>query len=247
MYVLITGASSGLGKSLASIFAKENCNLVLVARRFELLENLKIDLSKYNVDIKVITADLSNEEEVYTLFNKISDLKIDIIINNAGFGNLGYFTNTDLDVELKMIDLNIKAIQIITKLYISNNEEGVVVNISSLAGYLPTPIHATYSATKSYISYFSRALDYELKKQKRNMRVLTVAPGPIKTEFNKIANASKNRGMDSNKCAKIIYRGIKKKRSFIVPGFTMKLVYIFNRIIPTKILSRISYRIQSSK
>lgn len=247
MYVIITGASSGLGKELAYILAEQKYNLILVARRLELLKSISKDLKSFDVDVKIISTDLSIKENIYNVFSEIESLDVSMFINNAGFGNLGYFKETSIESELKMIDLNIKAVHIFTKLFINKFEEGTIVNISSLAAYLPTPIHATYSATKSYVSSFSRAVDFELRKQGKKARVLTVAPGPIKTEFNKVANASKNRGMDSKKCAKIIYKGIIKKKALIIPGLSMKLIYIFSRIIPTKILMRISHQIQSSK
>jgi short-subunit dehydrogenase len=247
MYALITGASSGLGKELAMVLAKNNYNLILVARRKNLLDKLKLTLESMGIDVIVKDTDLSKTENCFQLFKDLKEIKIDLLINNAGFGNVGYFHGTNLITELEMIDLNIKAVQILTKLYINNFEEGTVVNISSLAAYLPTPIHATYSSTKSYVSFFSRAVNYELKKQKKNVRVLTVAPGPISTDFNQVAKVSKNRGMDSKKCANIIYKGIVKRKEFIVPGFGMKLIYLLNHFIPTKLLMKISHKIQSTK
>lgn len=247
MYTLITGASSGLGKELAYIFAENNFNLILVARRKNLLDQLKVDLELKGIQVKVVVADLRDTKSCFDLFNSVKDLDITYLINNAGFGNLGYFNDTDLTTELEMIDLNIKAVHILTKLYINNFVEGTVVNISSLAAYFPTPIHATYSSTKSYVSFFSRAVNYELKKQGKNVRILTVAPGPIKTNFNQVAKAAKSHGMDTKKCAKLIYKGIKKRREFIVPGFSLKLIYFFNRFVPTRVLMMFSHKIQNRK
>lgn len=247
MYALITGASSGLGRDFAYLLAKENYNLILIARRENLLQDIRAELLDFNIDIKIIRADLTIKNDIDMAFNEVKDLDVKLFINNAGFGNIGYLKDTNLEIDLKIIDLNIKATHILTKLYIDHFNEGLVVNISSLAAYLPTPIHATYSATKSYVSYFSRAVNYELKKQGKHVRILTVAPGPIKTDFNKVAKASKNRGMDSKKCAQLIYNGIKRKKELIIPGFTMKLVYIFSWLIPTKILMKLSHKIQSNK
>jgi len=247
MYALITGASQGLGKALSKILASNNYNLILVSRNLDLLSRVKLELNDFNVNIDIFCMDLSKPKNCYELFNKIKNYKIDLLINNAGFGNVGYFKDTSLEVELNMINLNIITVQILTKLYLQNNESGLVLNIGSLAGILPTPIHATYSATKSYINSFSRAINYELKKNRKNVRVLTAAPGPVKTNFNKTANSTSNKGMDPDKCARIIYRGISKKKEFIVPGFKMKLVYLFSRFIPTKLLMRLSHKIQSRK
>ncbi|MBI9009275.1 MAG: SDR family oxidoreductase [Tenericutes bacterium] len=247
MYTLITGASSGLGKELAYIFAENNFNLVLVARRKELLDKLKVDLELKGIQVKVVVADLTDVLSCFELFDSVKDLDITYLINNAGFGNLGYFNDTNLNIELEMIDLNIKTVHILTKLFINNFVEGTIVNIGSLAGYIPTPIHATYSSTKSYVNFFSRAVNYELKKQGKNVRVLTVAPGPIKTNFNQVAKASKSHGMETKKCARIIYKGIKKRKEFIIPGFSLNLIYFINRFIPTRMLMMFSHKIQSRK
>lgn len=247
MYALITGASSGLGKEMAYILARNNYNLVLVARRKSLLENLKSELENTGVNVIVKDMDLGDVKNCFQIFEDLKDIKIDLLINNAGFGNVGYFQEANLATELEMIDLNIKAIQILTKLYINIYDDGTIVNISSLAAYLPTPFHATYSATKSYISSFSRAVNFELKKQRKNVRVLTVAPGPVRTNFNKVANAKTSRGMDSTKCANIIYRGIKKRKELIIPGFSMKLIYFINHFIPTGLQMKIAHKIQSKK
>lgn len=247
MYALITGASQGLGKEFAKLLAKENYNLILVSRNVSALNQLKLELEKSSINIEIQGVDLSVEENCFKLMENVKQYKIDLFINNAGFGNIGYFSETDLSKEIKMINLNIKAVHILTKLYINNYDSGTVLNVGSLAGILPTPIHATYSSTKSYINNFSRAISYELKKNKKNVRVLTAAPGPIKTNFNKSANSSSNKGMNATKCAKIIYRGIIKKKEFIVPGFKMKLVYFISRFIPTKLLMSLSHKIQSRK
>lgn len=247
MYAIITGASSGLGKDLSYIFASKGYNLILVARRKQNLEDLKNSLAIFKVEIIIKAVDLSNQENCFTFFDQIKSLDVSLLINNAGFGNVGLFTKTDLSKELQMIDLNIKSIQTLTKLYINNFVKGEVVNISSLAAFLPTPLHATYSATKSYVYYFSRAINYELKKQGKDVKVLTVTPGPIKTNFYKSANTTVNRGMDSKKCAALIYQGIKKRKAFIIPGFSMKLVYFLNKFLPHKFSMKLAYKIQKRK
>jgi len=245
MYALITGASSGLGKDLAILLAKEGYDLILVARRKELLDKLKQQLKNSKIIIKAL--DLSIMDNCKKLFDETKNLDIGLLINNAGFGNLGLFNNTLLDIELNMIDLNIKALQTLTKLYINNYSKGTIVNIGSLAGILPTPRHATYSATKSYINNFSRAINYELKRNNIDILVITVLPGPIKTGFNEVAKATINRGMDSKKCALKIVKGIKKQKSIIIPGFSNKFMYFLVKFIPTKILLKIAYNIQKSK
>ncbi len=244
MYVLITGASSGIGKELAKLFSNDGYDLILVARNKTKLNELAKEL-KNNVLVK--SYDLSDIKKCYLLFEEIKGLDIAYFINNAGFGNLGFFSETDIEIENNMLQLNINAVHTLTKLFIQNYEQGDVVNISSLAAFVPTPTFATYAASKSYVYYLSRAINYELKKQRRNNRVLTVTPGPVKTNFNTKAKAKVNRGMDVKKCAFIIFKGIKKRKSLIIPGFFMKITYLLIKFIPTKLLLKSSYKIQTKK
>ncbi|MBN2876735.1 MAG: SDR family oxidoreductase [Bacilli bacterium] len=247
MYVLITGASSGIGLELARLYSQNGYDLILVARSVEKLNDLKKELKTSSNDIVVKAFDLSSPDQCNQLFDEVKSLNISVFINNAGYGYLGHFSDTDINLERNMLDLNIIAVQILTKLFIQHYEKGTVVNVSSMAAFLPTPTFATYAASKSYVHQLSRAVNYELKKKKKNIRVLTVTPGPVKTKFNERANANINRGMDVTKCAKIIFRGIQKQKELIVPGFSMKVLRIIVPLIPTKILLRFAYRIQNSK
>ena len=247
MYALITGASSGIGREIVYLLAKEKYDIILVARREHLLIDIQQDLSMLGVNGLIEVMDLSIIENTYILFDHIKDLDVKLFINNAGFGNLGLFSNTDLNTDLNILDLNIKAVHILTKLYVKQFQSGLIVNISSMAGLLPTPLHATYSASKSYVYYFSRAVNYELKRDKKDVKLLTVIPGPVKTEFNSVANAKKSRGMDATRCAKIILNGIKHKRALIIPGFKMKLLFFMIRFVPAKRLMSIAYNIQNRK
>ncbi len=247
MYVLITGASSGIGKELAHLYAKNGDNLILVARSQEKLTELAKDLKPNGIEVLVKPYDLSSLDNCKKLIDEIKGYEIRVFINNAGYGNLGFFQDTDLDLEINMLNLNILAVHVLTKLYLQNFTAGDVVNISSMAAFLPTPTFATYAASKSYVNYLSRAVDYELRRRKSSMRVLTVNPGPVKTNFNERAKANINRGMDVKKCAQKIYKGIKKRKAFIIPGFQMKLAYLFTKITPINWLLKASYHIQQSK
>lgn len=247
MYALITGASSGIGREIAYILAKEKYDIILVARRKHLLIDIQQDLSMLGVNVILEVMDLIIIENTHILFEHIKDLDVKLFVNNAGFGNLGLFSNTDLNTDLNILDLNIKAVHLLTKLYVKQFQSGLIVNISSMAGLLPTPLHATYSASKSYVYYLSRAVNYELKREKRDVKLLTVIPGPVKTEFNSVANAKNSKGMDAARCAKIIWNGIKHKRALIIPGFKMKLLFVIIRFIPAKWLMSIAYNIQNRK
>ena len=247
MYTLITGASSGIGRELARLYANENRNLILVARSEEALNNLKKELSQENIEIVLKFFDLSKTENCFKLFDEIKNFDIELFINNAGYGNLGNFTETKLDLEINMLNLNILAPHILTKLYIQNYKKGLVVNVGSMAGFLPTPTLATYAATKAYVNSLSIAINYELIRQNIDIRVLTVAPGPVMTKFNERAKANMNRGMSAERCARIIKKGIEKKKSLIIPGFTMKLTYFLLKFVPSKLLLKASYSLQNKK
>ena len=247
MYALITGASSGIGKELAILLAEKGYDLILVARRKDRLMELKEKLEKKDVKVLVETFDLSILENCDGLFEKIKELDVKLFINNAGYGKLGMFYEADLQAELNMIDLNIKSLHILTKLYIKHFNEGLIVNVGSIAGFLPTPKMATYAATKAYVNSFSRAVNYELMRNNKQIRVLNVTPGPVVTEFSDVANAKHNRGMDAKKCALEIVRGIEKKKALIVPGASMKFLRFLIRFVPTRLLLKSAYRIQDSK
>lgn len=176
MKILITGASSGLGLELAREFHKKGFHIVAVARRKERLENLREEL-KINIEIEVL--DLSNEYNCIKLFEKYRD--IDILINNAGFGIVDEFIDSDLEKEVDMINLNIKAVHILTKLYLKEMESkdlGYILNVTSIAGVMPSgPYMSTYYATKSYVYSLSNSISKELKQKKSNVRVRSIMSG----------------------------------------------------------------------
>ena len=247
MYAIITGSSSGLGKEFSKILSKKKYNIILVARRIDKLELLKKELEEEGINVTVLDLDLSINDNCYKLFDITKNIKIDLLINNAGIGYLGDFIDNNLDWQMKIIKLNIEAPQILTKLYIDNNKIGKIINIGSLAGCLPTPRHAVYSSSKAYINNFSRAINYELKKSNNNIRILTALPGPVKTEFSTSANAKNNRGMSAHKCEKIILKASDKNKEKIIPGIRFKILYFLIKIIPNRLLMKFAYNIQKSK
>ncbi|MCK5732370.1 MAG: SDR family oxidoreductase [Tenericutes bacterium] len=247
MFALITGASSGIGKELAYTLSNEGYDLILVARREKKLIEIKNQIELNGTQVIVKSFDLSNLENCISLFDEVKNYQINLFINNAGFGLVGLFENTDLDTELSMVNLNVVTLQVLTKLYIQNYKEGTVVNIGSIAGCLPTPSLSVYAASKAYVYNFSRAVDYELRRNNKAIRVLTVLPGPVKTEFANVAKSKINRGMEANMCARIIVKGIKKQKHTIIPGFSNKILYILTKFMPTRVLLRAAYNIQRKK
>jgi len=244
MRALITGASSGIGRELAIRLAEKNYDLILIARREDRLKEIQSLFP--NQDIHIFSVDLSNQDQVSKLLHSIEPYTIDLFINNAGFGIVKYSSDIEDDLELNMIDLNIKTLHRLTKFAIQHMTEGKIVNLSSMAAYLPTPLLASYAATKYYVRAYSEALNYELKKQEKNISVLTVTPGPIETEFGKVSGMTL-KGMPVKTCVNHILKGIEKNKAVITPGFQMKILKFFIRFIPRKLLLSISYKIQKKK
>ncbi|MDD3122211.1 MAG: SDR family oxidoreductase [Candidatus Izemoplasmatales bacterium] len=250
MYALITGASSGIGKEIAFGLAEKKMNLILVARRIDRLNVLKQELtSKYGIEVVVKGLDLSKQENCHLLHQETLDLKPEIVINNAGFGKVGFFDQIPLKTELSMLELNIMSLHILTKLFVSTMEKGVILNVGSMAAFLPTPLLATYAASKAYVVSFSQAVNYELKKQNRNLSVLTLCPGPVATEFGQVAEAQDMGlpGISAKVCANVAIKGVLKKKPKIIPSFQMKFLHFIIRFFPTQFILKMSYKLQNKK
>ena len=248
MKVLITGASSGIGKEMAYYLANLGHDLILVARREDKLKEIK---DKVNVNVKLIPLDLSIESNVYKLYELTKDDNIDMLINNAGFGLFGLTSETSLEKELSMIDLNIKALHILTKLFLKDfikKDNGYILNVGSSAGFLAGPKLNTYYATKNYVVKFTLAIYEELRKQKSNVHVSVLCPGPVDTEFNKVAGGEfKSEGNAAKKVAKYAIDKTLKNKLIIVPGTMVKIGLFFLKLIPYKISMKFIYNFQDKK
>lgn len=248
MKALITGASSGIGKDIAKYLASKNIDLILVARRKERLEELKKEL---NVNVKVIVLDLEVEENVYKLYEKCQKDDIDILINNAGFGLFGDFKDTSLDTEMSMINVNIKAPHILTKLFLQDfikKDSGYVLNVCSSAGFMAGPKLNTYYATKNYLTKLTMAINEELRQINSNVSISALCPGPVNTEFNKVAKGSFSiKGATSEYVAKYAIDKMFHKKMIIIPTFFMKLSIFATRFAPYRLQLIILYHIQHKK
>lgn len=190
MKALITGASSGIGRDIAHVLGSMGCELILVARREERMEELK---SKLPVQAQIICADLSSERECFSLYEQVRDEQIDILVNNAGFGVFGAFDKTDLTEELKLIDTNIRAVHILTKLFLKDfyaRDSGYILNVSSASAFAPGPLMAAYYASKAYILHLTLAIWKELQHQHSRVSISALCPGPVDTEFNRKADVA---------------------------------------------------------
>ena len=248
MKALITGASSGIGASIARILSNKGYDLILVARRKTRLNKLKSELSG---NVTVIPLDISSTFNCMDLYNQVKDEDVEILINCAGFGVFGDFTETSLDKELDMIDTNIKGVHILTKLFLqkfTKLNRGYILNVASSAAFQPGPLMASYYASKAYVLRLDEALNEELRQVKSSIKVCTLCPGPVDTEFNKVAKVQFSvKPLTSDFVAKYAIYKMFKGKTLIIPGFTMKLNYYFNRFLPKKLVLKIAYNIQSKK
>ena len=250
MKALITGASSGIGRDMARVLAKKGYNLVLVARDKEKLDELSKELKETNkIEVKVISMDLSVEENCKELHKCVSD--VDILINNAGFGDCGNFTKTDLNKELSMIKTNIVSYHILTKLYLvdmKDKNSGKILNVASIAGFMPGPLMATYYSTKAYVVRLSESIREELKKEKSNVQISILCPGPVNTNFNNVANVNFHmREASSQNVANFAIRKLLKGKFYIIPGWDVKLAIFFSNFVPSSFISKITYMVQKRK
>ena len=249
MKALITGASSGIGLAMAKYIAEQKHELILVARSKDKLEDIQ---AKLNTKVTIIAADLSNEQKVKELYVLIKKENIDILINNAGFGIFGNFSEIDLTKELEMINTNVKAVHILTKLVLKDMEEknfGYILNVASSAGLMPGgPLMATYYATKAYVRSLTEAIYYEEKKKKKKIKVSLLCPGPVDTNFNKVAGVNFGfKPLSADYVAKYAIDNMFKGKMNIIPGKIMKLVVIFSKFISEKRLLKSVYKTQKKK
>ena len=245
--VLITGASSGIGRSIAYYLHSKGCyKLVLVARNKNKLEKIKKDLED---DVEVISLDLSNYDNCIKLYGMVKN--VDILINNAGFGLFGNFVDVSLEKEMSMIDTNIKALHILTKLYLRDmvkKDSGRILNVASIAGFMPGPLLDTYYASKNYVLRLSQSIREELRRNKSRVCISVLCPGPVKTNFDDVAGVSFSlKGMDSDYVAKYAIDKMLKNKFIIIPGLSIKMLRILSKIVPDSLMVKMVYNSQSRK
>lgn len=249
MKALITGASSGIGLDMARYLSTKKWELILVARNKEKLEEIQEQLP---TKVTIIVADLSNEQRVKDLYVIAKKENIDVLINNAGLGDFGYLTETDINKDLELINTNIKALHILTKYLVREMEkketDTYILNVSSSAAFQPGPLMSTYYATKSYVYQLTEALYYEEKIKKTNVHVSVLCPGPVATNFNNVAGVKFSvKPLRSSYVAKYAIDTMLNKKLLIIPGFKMKFARIIGKFIPNKLMLKITYSIQKRK
>jgi uncharacterized protein len=238
--VLITGASSGIGYEMAKVFAKNGCNLVLVARRVEPMEGLKSEFP--NTTFTIIQKDLSGYGSCQEVFNQVKDLQIDVLVNNAGFGDTGEFQTLSRDKQTNMIDLNVRALTELTHLFGSKmveHKSGRILNVASVVAFMPGPKMATYFATKAFVLSLSQALSQEWGKY--GVQVMTLCPGVTTSGFQDAASQSHMdmvKGKNIPTSAQVAQYGYDKLiagKSLVVHGLLNKVFCFLPRILPRKL------------
>ena len=246
MKALITGGSSGIGRDMATYLKKLGHEVIIVGSNKE-----KLDKVANKLNCKSIVMDLGSVDNCKKLYEKVKSENIDILINNAGFGKFGEFTDIDLDEELNMIDVNINAVHVLTKLFLKDfvkRDSGYILNVASSAAFEPGPLMATYYSTKAYVLRLTTSIYEELRRSRSHVHVSTLCPGPVKTNFNNVANVKFDiKSISSEYCAEYAIKKMFKNKLIIIPSFYMKVGIFFTRFIPTKMMARIAYNIQSKK
>ena len=246
MKALITGASSGMGRDMAKILSQKGYDLILVARDEKKLEEVKKQLKK---ETKIVVMDISKEENCKKIYEENKD--IDILINNAGFGDCGHFEETSLDKDIQMIHTNIIAYHILTKLYLKEmikKDSGKILNVASIAGFMPGPLMTTYYSTKNYVVRFSESIREELRRKKSKVQISILCPGPVDTNFNKVADVEfALKGLSSEYVAKYAINKFFKGKFYIVPGWKIKLARFGAKLAPASFVAKISYNMQKRK
>lgn len=249
---LITGASSGLGVDFAHQLAAMGCELILVARRVEKLEAVKKEVeATYKVKAHLFPQDLTAEHAVEDLYQKIESagLKVDVLINNAGYGTYGEFTEIPWEKEKNMLELDMLVLTHLTKLYARDMIKrgfGHILQVSSIAAYQPSPTYASYGAAKAYVLSFAEALNHELRGS--GVSCTALSPGVTATEFLKVSGQEPTAYqrlmmMESPDVVRIGLKAMLKGRGSVVPGFGNWLSALLTRLISRSASAALAYRL----
>ncbi|HEX8659749.1 MAG TPA: SDR family oxidoreductase [Hymenobacter sp.] len=244
---LITGATSGIGRELANCFAQDHYNLVIVARDQRELDQTAQELrAQYGVQVLPLAKDLFRREAPLEVYDELQDrgIRIDALVNNAGQGQYGLFTTTDLNRELDIIELNVVAYVVFTKLFLKDmvaRKNGKILQVSSIGGEIPGPLQAVYHATKAFITSFSEAIREEVKDT--NVTITTLEPGVTDTDFFRKADMERSKmvasGMkaDPAKVAKDGYEALLAGKDKVISGFMNKVQVELSNVLPDRLVA----------
>jgi short-subunit dehydrogenase len=245
--VLVTGASSGIGLELAKRFAADQARLILVARNTAAMETLAAELRRdHKIEVHIISADLAHPASPANIFAELQGrgITVDVLVNNAGFGLHGSFVELPLTRQLEIIQVNIAALVALTGLFLPGmvqRRRGGILNVGSVAGFLPGPCMAVYYASKAFVQSFSEALFEELRGT--GVSVTNLCPGPTETNFSQVARTYQTRTMQAAKMsaaevARIGHRAFRAGQCVSVPGIKNRLLVQLTRIFPRSTVRR---------
>jgi short-subunit dehydrogenase len=253
-WAIITGASSGIGKALTFEFAAGGFNLALVARNAAALSEIASECrSKYGVDTEVLSADLSCTDTVDRLIATLlaKPFQYEILVNNAGFGIHGDFASTDIDEDLRLLNVQLTAMLKLTKAVLPAmiaRRSGRILNVASVYSYSPVPFQSVYAACKAFLLSFSSAIQNELEGT--GVTVTVFCPGITQTEFRSragIPEKHKDSGMTAEAAARIAYAGTLRSKSIVVPGFLNRLYVFVTHLLPVQAVPHIIRRINRKR
>ena len=245
---LITGAANGLGYEFACIYGKQNNNLLLVdIDEVKLLEKSSELKAKYNVNVDYIVADLANKEELKKVYNYTleKDYFVNNLVNCAGFGDRCDFVDMNIDKQLAMTDVDCNALLYFSKVFLDKmlqENEGHIINIASIAGFMPGPFMCTYHACKAFVLFLGEAISYELRKT--NVKLLTLCPGPFLSEFVKKAHNDytfkKIKPVSAQRVAEFGYKKSIQGKTLAIVGLKNRLTVFACRFFPRKMVTLVS-------
>lgn len=249
MKAVVTGASSGIGRDIARNLVSRGWDVILVARRADRLMEVKKELGKH---ARCVRCDISHIEECEKLHEVLrNDDEIQMLVNCAGFGLCGNFVDTPLEDELRMIDTNITAVHVLTKLFLQDfvqRNKGYILNVASIAGFFSGPLMATYYATKNYVVSLTGAINEELRRKNSRVKIAALCPGPVDTEFNSVAHVSfATAPIDSKTAAEQGIDGLMNGKVYIIPSAKMKGLKFVKRLLPETTVTHFCYQFQKRK
>ncbi|MDE7225558.1 MAG: SDR family NAD(P)-dependent oxidoreductase, partial [Ruminococcus sp.] len=232
MKALITGATSGIGMSIAKNLRKRGWELILTGRNEKVLKHMQ----KVFGGTEIITADLSVKSDVFRVYDFCKDKNIDMLVNNAGYGIFGRFDETNLNDEIDMINVNITAVHILMKLFLRDfryRNYGIILNVASLAGFLTGPLMSSYYASKNYVVRLSIAVAEELRREKSDVKITVLCPGPVSTNFNSRAGVTFSvKPLSADYVADYAVRKALSGQLIAVPGLMMKAGVALSGFVP---------------
>lgn len=248
MKALVTGASSGIGREIAKYLSTLGYEIIAVARDRDKLKTLKDELI---TPVRIISLDLSESKNCRSLFALLEKEEIDILVNDAGFGQYGNFDAADLERELQMIGVNVQAVHILTKLFLRQmlqRGSGYIMNVSSLTAFMPGPQMATYYATKAYVLRLTQAIQEELREMKSSVHVCALCPTAVQTNFQNVANVEFD---IPNQCpefvAKAAVDGMLRGQKIILPGVDAKTVRVVSKLSPDSLNGKLASAVMRPK